>query len=243
MGGSVAGILDRVECMDTSTSLAPRTTDARHFDADALLFDLDGTLIDSTRATEICWQQWSQQLGLGDHGQHPHGVPARDVVADRVEPARRAEALELIERLEVAQTEGITIKDGVAELLAGLPADGWAIVTSCTAELAAARLALVGIEAPAVLVTADSVTRGKPDPEGYLAAAAALGVDPRRTVVFEDAPAGVQAGNAAGAWTLGIAGTYDADALAASRVVTTLAGTTVTAGAEGAGLRVELPRG
>lgn len=229
--------------MDTSTSPAPRTTDAWHFDADALLFDLDGTLIDSTRATEICWQQWSQRLGLGDHGPHPHGVPARDVVADRVEPARRAESLELIERLEVAQTEGITIKDGVAELLAGLPADSWAIVTSCTAELAAVRLALVGIEAPAVLVTADSVTRGKPDPEGYLAAAAALGVDPRRTVVFEDAPAGVQAGNAAGAWTLGIAGTYDADALAASRIVTTLAGTTVTAGADGAGLRVELPRG
>lgn len=229
--------------MDTSTSPAPRATDADHLDADALLFDLDGTLIDSTRATEICWQEWSRRLGLGDHGQHPHGVPARDVVADRVEPARRAEALRLIEALEVAQTEGIAIKDGVAELLAGLPAGTWAIVTSCTAELAAVRLALVGIAAPAVLVTADSVTRGKPDPEGYLAAASALGVDPRRTVVFEDAPAGVQAGNAAGAWTLGIAGTYDAGALAASKIVTSLAGTTVTAGADGTALRVGWPRG
>lgn len=227
--------------MDTSTPPAPRAAAAGHFDVDALLFDLDGTLIDSTRATEICWQEWSHRLGLGDHGEHPHGVPARDVVAARVEPARRAEALALIERLEVEQTEGIAIKDGVAELLASLPVGAWAIVTSCTAELAAVRLALVGIEAPAVLVTADSVDRGKPDPEGYVAAATALGVDPARTLVFEDAPAGVEAGNAAGAWTLGIAGTYDAGALAASRIVTTLAGTTVATGQGGTGWRVGFP--
>ncbi|WP_417235453.1 HAD-IA family hydrolase [Arthrobacter sp.] len=229
--------------MDTSTSPAPRALAAGHLDVDALLFDLDGTLIDSTLATEICWEQWSHHLGLGEHGDHPHGVPARDVVAARVEPSRRAEALELIERLEVEQTEGITIKDGVAELLASLPPERWAIVTSCTAELAAVRLGLVGIEAPAVLVTADSVSRGKPDPEGYLAAASALGVEAARTLVFEDAPAGIEAGNAAGAWTLGIAGTYDAGALAASRIVTTLAGTTVTAAAGAAALRVDFPRG
>lgn len=227
--------------MDTSTSPVPRAAAAGPLDADALLFDLDGTLIDSTRATEVCWQQWSLQLGLGDHGEHPHGVPARDVVAARVEPARREEALALIERLEVAQTEGIVVKDGVAALLAGLPPERWAIVTSCTAELAAVRMELTGIPTPAVLVTADSVSRGKPDPQGYLAAAARLGVDPARTIVFEDAPAGVAAGNAAGARTVGITGTYDAGALAASRIVTTLEGTRVTAAAGGAGLQVVLP--
>ena len=227
--------------MDTSTSPAPRAAAAGPLDADALLFDLDGTLIDSTRATEICWQEWSRQLGLGEHGEHPHGVPARDVVAARVEPGRRAEALALIERLEVAQTEGIVVKDGIAELLASLPPERWAIVTSCTAELAAVRMQLTGIPAPAVLVTADSVTRGKPDPQGYLAAAAGLGVDPARAIVFEDAPAGVAAGNAAGARTVGITGTYDAGALSASRIVATLAGTRVTAGPGGAGLQVALP--
>jgi len=227
--------------MDTSTSPAPRAAAAGPLDADALLFDLDGTLIDSTRATEICWQEWSRQLGLGDHGEHPHGVPARDVVAARVEPERRAEALALIERLEVAQTEGIVVKDGVAALLASLPPERWAIVTSCTAELAAVRMQLTGIPAPAVLVTADSVSRGKPDPQGYLAAAAGLGVDPARTIVFEDAPAGVAAGNAAGARTVGITGTYDAGALAAPRIVATLAGTRVTAAPDGTGLQVVLP--
>ncbi|MDN5756402.1 MAG: HAD-IA family hydrolase [Micrococcaceae bacterium] len=210
-------------------------------DVEALLFDLDGTLIDSTRATESCWQEWSHRMGLGDHGQHPHGVPARDVVAQRIEPARRSEALALIEALEVEQKEGITIKDGVAELLAALPSSRWAIVTSCTAELAALRLAVAGIEAPTVLISADSVAHGKPDPEGYLAAAASLGVDPQRTVVFEDAPAGVEAGRAAGAWTLGITGTYDAGSLAASKIVETLEGITVAVAAGDAGLRLGFP--
>lgn len=213
-----------------------------HLDVDALLFDLDGTLIDSTRATEQCWQEWSHRMGLGEHGRHPHGVPARDVVARRVEPARITEALALIEALEVEQREGITIKDGVAELLASLPADRWAIVTSCTAELAAVRLEVAGIEAPAVLVSADTVTRGKPDPEGYLAAAAALGVTAKRSLVFEDAPAGLDAGSAAGAWTLGITGTYDASELSAGRIVETLEGITVATADGGMGLRVHFPR-
>lgn len=228
--------------MNTSHSPAARhDAIGDHLDVEALLFDLDGTLIDSTRATESCWQEWSHRMGLGEHGQHPHGVPARDVVAQRIEPARRAEALALIEALEVEQKEGITIKDGVAELLAALPSPRWAIVTSCTAELAAVRLAVAGIQAPEVLVSADSVARGKPDPEGYLSAAAALGVAPQRALVFEDAPAGVEAGRAAGAWTLGITGTYDAGSLAASKIVGTLEGITVAAGADGAGLRIGFP--
>ncbi|MDN5756365.1 MAG: HAD-IA family hydrolase [Arthrobacter sp.] len=228
--------------MDTSHRPAARHhSNGDHLDVEALLFDLDGTLIDSTRATEKCWQEWSHRMGLGEHGPHPHGVPARDVVAQRIEPGRRAEALALIEALEVEQKEGIAIKDGVAELLAALPATRWAIVTSCTAELAAVRLSVAGIEAPAILVSADSVAQGKPDPEGYLAAATALGVDPQRTLVFEDAPAGIEAGRAAGAWTLGITGTYDADSLDASKIVGTLEGLTVAVGGDGTGLRIGFP--
>ena len=103
------------------------------------------------------------------------------------------------------------------------------------------RLAVAGIEAPTILISADSVTHGKPDPEGYLAAAARLGVAPQRTLVFEDAPAGVEAGRAAGAWTLGITGTYDAGSLAASKIVGTLEGITVAVAANESGLRLGFP--
>ena len=194
---------------------------------DAILFDLDGTLIDSTEATEKCWREWARTLGLGAYGQHPHGVPARDVVARHVEPARRDEALRLIVELEVAETDGIHIKEGVRGLLDSLPAGSWGIVTSCTRELAATRMRAVGIATPRVMVTADDVGAGKPDPEGYLAAGRALEADPAACLVMEDAPAGVAAGNASGAWTLAIEGTYPATELDAGVVVASLASVSV----------------
>lgn len=208
---------------NAAAALGPRPwPDGETVVVDAILFDLDGTLIDSTEATEKCWREWARRLELGEYGEHPHGVPARDVVAQHVEPARREEALRLIVELEVAETDGIHIKDGVRELLDGLPAERWAIVTSCTAALAATRMHAVGIVPPTVMVTADDVEDGKPDPEGYVAAARRLGVEPSRCLVVEDAPAGVTAGNASGAWSLAVEGTYPRGDLAAGAVVGSL---------------------
>ena len=113
---------------------------------------------------------------------------------------------------------GVRLLPGTEEFLAGLPAERWAVVTSATRRLAEARLAAVGI-LPKTLIAADDITRGKPDPEPYLLAARTLGVDPADCVVFEDAPAGLQAGRAAGMTTVALATTHRAEELTADLVV------------------------
>lgn len=195
---------------------------------DAVLFDLDGTLIDSTPVTTRAWTRWGLELGIGRDDFHAHGVPARQVVAGVIasgdlDPSRRDEALALINRLEESDADGVLPLPGAARLLAALPQERWTIVTSCTDALAAVRLAAVGWQAPPLMVTADMVAAGKPDPEGYLLGARRLGVDPARTLVVEDAPAGLAAARAAGMRTIGLTGTYSADALEADVVLDGLA--------------------
>ncbi|MEE1621701.1 HAD-IA family hydrolase [Zafaria sp. Z1313] len=209
------------------------------FHVDAFLFDLDGTLIDSTAATEAAWSRWGEELGLDGFVYEYHGVPAYRIVDEHVEPERRSEALALIERLESQETDGIVFKEGAEELLAGLPADRWTIVTSCTAGLAAARMGAVGLAAPDHLVTVDQLAHGKPHPEGYLLGAERLGRAIGRCLVFEDAPAGLQAGNGAGAPTLAITGTTASADLSADAVVASLADLAVAVDSDGS-LRVSL---
>jgi sugar-phosphatase len=198
---------------------------------DAILFDLDGTLIDSTGPTERAWLRWAQEEGLGTSYSHvDHGKPALSIVRDHV-PAERVEAaLARAAAIEIAETDGIVIKAGVREFLGRLPAGSWAIVTSCTRELASVRMAAAGLDAPEILVTVDDVSAGKPDPEGYRQAAARLGVDPLKCLVVEDAPAGIEAAHRAGCATLAVAGTFPASQLAADSVVASLTqiGTTIT---------------
>jgi sugar-phosphatase len=189
----------------------------------AVLFDMDGTLIDSTPAVDRAWATWEERwhVRLGVRAS-ALGRPTRDIVAERV-PAADAEAAFLdIERLEVADTEGIVVLPGVRDLLAAMPGDRWAVATSCSAPLAAARLAAAGI-APPVLVTASDTALGKPNPDPYLAAAARLGVSPAECLVVEDAVAGVTAGRAAGCVTLGVLGSVPGDRLGADAVVADLA--------------------
>lgn len=192
------------------------------FTVRAVLFDMDGTLVDSTPAVDRAWATWEERwdVRLGVRAS-ALGRPARDIVAERV-PAADAEAAFLdIERLEVADTEGVVVLPGVRALLDSLPADRWAIATSCSAPLAAARLAATGIEPP-VLVTASDTALGKPNPDPYLQAAARLGVPPEACLVVEDAVAGVTAGRAAGCATLGVLGSVAGDALGADAVVADL---------------------
>lgn len=193
--------------------------------AAALLFDLDGVLVDSSASVERQWRRWAAKHGIdGDSLMRVvHGRRAADTIRE-VAPWLDAEreVREDLAPAEAADVVGNVAIPGAAALLAALPADRWAVVTSCVPEVAAERLRSVGLPVPRVLVTAADVARGKPDPEGYLLGAARLGVAAARCVVFEDAPAGLAAARAAGARAVALATTHAAEELEADAVVATL---------------------
>ncbi|GGM00241.1 phosphatase [Streptomyces fumigatiscleroticus] len=199
--------------------------------AQALLFDNDGTLVSSLESVDRCWRRWAGEYGITPEEfarVELHGRTAAEVAADLLPADVIPQAVARIERLEVEDVPngGVHLLPGTKDLLGSLPADRWAVVTSATRRLAEARLGAVGV-LPKTLVAADDVTRGKPDPEPYLLAARCLGVDPARCVVFEDAPAGLRAGRAAGMTTVALATTHQAGELDADLVVTDLSALSV----------------
>ncbi|MEU9880059.1 HAD family hydrolase [Streptomyces phaeochromogenes] len=193
--------------------------------ADALLFDNDGTLVSSLESVHRCWTKWAAEYGITPEEfarVELHGRPAAEIAADLLPADRVPEAVVRIEQLEVEDVEGgVHLLPGTRALLDSVPADRWAVVTSATRRLAEARLDEAGIR-PKTLIAADDITRGKPDPEPFLLAARRLGVDPARCVVFEDAPAGLQAGRAAGMTTVALTTTHQAAELYADIVVSDL---------------------
>ncbi|WP_382306712.1 HAD-IA family hydrolase [Herbiconiux sp. UC225_62] len=191
---------------------------ARTFDA--ALFDLDGTLIDSTPAVVRSWAQLGREYGLEtDLLASGHGRPASQVIASGFPEHLADEALARVTEIEAADLDGVVALDGAASLLDSLPDSARAIVTSGTRLIAGNRVGAAGLTPPAVLVTFDDVTHGKPHPEPFLLAASRLGVDPANCVVFEDAPAGLAAAKAAGCTTVGIVGTHDEHDLDADLLV------------------------
>ena len=164
----------------------------------AILADLDGTLVDSVASSERAWGALARRRGLDEDETHRFamGKPTRETIALLVPEAEREAEQAQVDRDEVEDGHSVVAYPRAAELLAGrVPI---AIVTSGSTALATARLRGAGLEPPAVMITADSITRGKPDPEPFLLGAKALGVDPARCLVLEDAPAGIAAGLAAG---------------------------------------------
>ncbi|MEU3298381.1 MULTISPECIES: HAD-IA family hydrolase [unclassified Streptomyces] len=204
--------------------------------ADALLFDNDGTLVSSLASVRRCWTRWAHEYGITaeDFARvELHGRPAAEIAADLLPADVVPEAVARIEQLEVEDVAGgVALLPGTAALLGSLPAERWAVVTSATRRLGEARLTEAGIR-PKTLIAADDVTRGKPDPEPFLLAARTLGVDPARCVVFEDAPAGLAAGRAAGMTTVALATTHAASELVADIVVTDLSAVSAQATAHG----------
>jgi sugar-phosphatase len=181
----------------------------------AILFDLDGVLVDSTACVERHWRMWAKRHGLDAEYilADSHGRRTIDTMrAVAPELATEAEAAQL-EQAEALDTVGIVAVPGAPELLAVLQSVPWAVVTSGSRLMATTRLQVTKLPMPEVLITADDVDQGKPAPEGYLKAAHLLGVPSQECVVIEDAPPGIEAGRAAQATVIGVATTYPPTAL------------------------------
>jgi HAD superfamily hydrolase (TIGR01509 family) len=192
----------------------------------AICFDMDGTLVDSAAIVERNWRRFADRHGLDADGflDQVHGIRSSDAIA-LVAPwlDARAEA-DRLDAEEAEDVDGLRPVAGAGSLLAVLPEDGWAVVTSAGRVLAEARLRAAGLPLPRVLVCSEDTAAGKPDPDGYLIAARLLGAAADDCLVVEDVPAGVQAGLAAGMLVVGITTTHPAAALAAAHArVDTLA--------------------
>jgi mannitol-1-/sugar-/sorbitol-6-phosphatase len=185
------------------------------FSCSAILFDLDGVLVDSTQAVDREWREWAARKGVdGDAIMTiAHGVRTVEVIR-RVAPHLDAEAeAAAIERHEAGDQRGVVVMPDAVELVRSIPDGRWGVVTSGSRPLASNRLRYCGLPEPKVLVTSDDVSHGKPHPEPYLKGAEWLGFAPAECVVIEDAPAGIQAARAAGMKVIGMASTYAADRL------------------------------
>ena len=182
---------------------------------EAMLFDLDGVLVDSDGCVHRILRRW-----CGRHGLDPAVVIAAargrrpmDTVAAVAPHLDAAAEVDWLLACESRETEGVVPVRGAHELVAGLPRQSWAVVTSGQRAVAELRIRHVGLPHPPVLICADDVARGKPDPEPYLAAAQRLGVSPSECIVVEDAVAGVAAARSAGMRCVGIVGSGQAGAL------------------------------
>lgn len=191
---------------------------------DALLVDLDGTLVDSTGPVRRAWDAFAARHGLDADRVHRfgHGRPSRETIRLLVPDADHDAELAAVENAELSDTDGLIALPGASRLLA--EDRPLAIVTSCSTALAETRLRACGLPVPRVLVSSDGLERGKPDPACFLIAARRLGAEPRRCVVLEDAPAGIRAGRAAGATVIALRTTHaDDDLREAHAIVDSLA--------------------
>lgn len=178
----------------------------------AILFDLDGVLVDSTACVERHWQMWAERHGLraelilaNSHGRRT--IDTMRLVAAHLDLNLEQEALWL-EEIETRDLAGIVATPGALELVQALPTESWAIVTSATRGMAIARLQAVGLPVPRAFISAEEVSQGKPHPEGYLKAATWLHAAKSDCIVIEDAPAGIQAAHAAGIRAIGVTTTF-----------------------------------
>lgn len=202
----------------------------------AVLFDMDGTLVDSSAVCDAVWKEWAARANVDPapilavhHGRRPE-----ETLRLTYPELATDEAAAWLQARQIGWTDGVKPIAGAAALIDSLGHTSWAVVTSASRALAEERLRAVGLWRGGVLIGADDVTEGKPSPEGYLAAAKALGVNPAECVVVEDAPAGIEAGARAGMRVVAVATTHPASALATPHIVRDLAGVLADTGRDGA---------
>jgi sugar-phosphatase len=167
----------------------------------ALLFDMDGVLINSTPAVARVWRRWALEHGFNPEEVvgRAHGRPSLTTVREYLPHADHEAENREVERREIEDLEGVVPLPGALDLLASLPADRWTIVTSCTRPLAEVRIKAAGLPLPKKLITSNDIVHGKPHPDPYLKGASVLGFPAAECIVLEDVPAGVRSGKAAGA--------------------------------------------
>jgi sugar-phosphatase len=189
----------------------------------AILFDMDGVLVDSRAAIERVRRRWAARRGLDEDTvvRLPHGQKTRDIVAMVAPHLDVAEEVAWLDADEERDLEGIDSIRGAAHLLGDLAPGEWAVVTSSGHDLATRRLTAARLPLPLTLIAGEMVTQGKPAPEGYLLAAKRLGKRPDDCIVVEDAPAGIEAGRAAGMRVIGVATTYPRSRLAGCAAIVT----------------------
>ncbi|MFB2563969.1 HAD-IA family hydrolase [Rhizobium sp. IMFF44] len=178
----------------------------------AFLFDMDGTILDSSAASERVWGGWAKENGIPTPPYH--GRRVQDTMADLtnkgIDPLRAAAEIEI---RELEDLEGVVAIPGAGEFLSSLPPERWAVVTSAPRALALRRICAAGLPIPHNLIAAEDVTKGKPSPDPFLAGARLLAFAPSRCLVFEDADAGICSGEAAGCSVLVITETKTATLL------------------------------
>ena len=184
-------------------------------DVKGILFDMDGVLVSSIGGVERCWRRWAAHYGVPGAQMFdvPHGVRAIDIMRSLVPGIDTVEGLRLIEDMELEDVADLQVLPGAAELLRSLPEGRWAVVSSATQRLLIGRLAAAGLPVPELIISADMVQRGKPDPEPYRRGAELIHARAQDCLVVEDAPSGVSAGVAAGCAVLGVEGTHPREEL------------------------------
>jgi sugar-phosphatase len=203
-----------------------------------ILFDMDGVLVSSIGSVNRCWRKWAKHYGVpnSESVQIEHGTRAVDMIAKLKPGLDVAEGLKFIEDLEIDDVDDLKVLPGARALLASLPAERWAIVTSATYRLLLGRLKAAELPVPERIISGDMVERGKPDPEPYRRGAELIHSPAAECLVVEDAPSGVGAGVAAGCRVLGVLGTHTEDELraaGASWIVRSLEDVTAHTGPDG----------
>lgn len=233
---------DRKDCKEIRKGRKEHLT-MKTFDCAAILFDLDGVLVDSTRSVTRQWSRWAEENNIDPQEvvEIAHGVRTIEIVRKLAPHLDAASEVIRIEKREADDQEGVAVMPGAAALLKAIPEGRWCVVTSGTRYLATARLKLANLPTPQVLVSADDVSKGKPDPEPYLMGAKLLGMNPAECLVIEDAPAGIRAAHAGGMKAVGITSTYrEAELQEADAVVHRLAQIKVKATARPGPLQVSV---
>ena len=212
----------------------------------ALLFDLDGVLIDSTPAVARVWRHWALEHGFDPEEvvARAHGRPSLTTIREYLPHADHQAENREVERREIEDLEGIVPLPGALHLLASLPPDRWTIVTSCTRPLAEVRIRAAGLPLPRKMITSNDIQHGKPNPEPYLRGASVLGFPAQQCIVVEDVPAGVRAGKSAGAGVIAFTTTVETPTLKAAGadwILKNCAGIRFLDGGNGLGLSLDPP--